>query len=113
MLIGGTTADKTVSSADVSRTRGQVGQPVTNSNFREDVRSGESINATAVRLVRSNVGHSLRKPFQQGRRRQETLADRGITLRVSCNELDGLTDWLLRDLCALLFCSDLGAVQED
>ena len=95
-----------------AKQRGQVGQPVTNSNFREDVRSGESINATVVRLVRSNVGHSLREPFQQGRRRQETLADRGITLRVSCKELDGLTDWLLRDLCALLFCSDLGAVQE-
>jgi uncharacterized delta-60 repeat protein len=59
MLIGDTTADKTVSSVDVSQTRGQVGQPVTNSNFREDVRPDGSINATDVRLVRSNVGHSL------------------------------------------------------
>ena len=59
MLIGDTSADKTVSSVDVSQTRGQVGQPVTNSNFREDVRPDGSINATDVRLVRSNVGHSL------------------------------------------------------
>jgi uncharacterized delta-60 repeat protein len=59
MLIGDTTADKTVSSVDVSQTRGQVGQPVTSSNFREDVRPDGSINATDVRLVRSNVGHSL------------------------------------------------------
>ena len=58
MLIGGTTADKTVSSADISQTKGQVGQPVTNSNFREDVRSGGSINATAVRLARC-TGHSF------------------------------------------------------
>ena len=59
MLIGDTTADKTVSNVDVSQTRGQVGQPVTNSNFREDVRPDGSIEATDVRFVRSNVGHSL------------------------------------------------------
>ena len=51
MLIGGTTADKTVSSADGSQTRGQVGQPVTNSNFRKDVRSGGSLNVAYLRLV--------------------------------------------------------------
>jgi uncharacterized delta-60 repeat protein len=59
MLIGDTTSDKAVSGVDVSQTRGQVGQPVTNSNFREDVRPDGSINATDVRRVRSNVGHSL------------------------------------------------------
>lgn len=59
MLIGDTTADKTVNNVDVSQTMGQVGQPVTSSNFREDVKIDGSINATDVRLVSSNVGHSL------------------------------------------------------
>jgi len=59
MLIGDTTADKTVSNVDVSQIRGQVGQPVTNNNFREDVRPDGSIDATDVKFVRSNVGHSL------------------------------------------------------
>lgn len=59
MLIGDTTGDKTVSNSDVAQTRGQVGVAVTASNFREDVRVNGEIAPADVRLVRSNLGHSL------------------------------------------------------
>jgi hypothetical protein len=59
MLIGDTTGDKTVNNADVTQTRGQVGMPVTASNFREDVNIDGAITSADVSLVRSNVGHSL------------------------------------------------------
>ena len=59
MLIGDTTADKTVSNPDVTQTRGQVGMPVTGSNFREDVNIDGAITSADVSLVRSDVGHTL------------------------------------------------------
>ena len=59
MLIGDTTADKTVSNSDVAQTRGQVGVPVTTSNFREDVKVNGGITTADVRLVKSDVGHTL------------------------------------------------------
>ncbi|HEY8671303.1 MAG TPA: delta-60 repeat domain-containing protein, partial [Terriglobales bacterium] len=59
MLIGDTNGDKTVNNSDVSQTRGQVGQPVTGSNFREDVNVNGAITPTDVRLVRSDLGHIL------------------------------------------------------
>jgi hypothetical protein len=59
MLIGDTTGDKTVSNSDVTQTRGQVGLPVTDSNFREDVNVDGAITSPDVSLVRSDVGHSL------------------------------------------------------
>lgn len=59
VLIGDTTANKTVDSSDVSLTQSQVGQPVTSANFREDVRADGAINNPDVRLVRADVGHSL------------------------------------------------------
>ena len=59
MLIGDTTGDKTVNNSDVAQTRGQVGVAVTASNFREDVKVNGGITTADVRLVRSDVGHSL------------------------------------------------------
>jgi hypothetical protein len=59
MLIGDTNGDKTVNNPDVRQTRDQVGQPVTESNFREDANVNGAITSTDVSLVRSNVGHSL------------------------------------------------------
>ena len=59
MLIGDTTADKTVNSADVSQTRGQIGVPVTNANFREDVMVDGMIKQADVRQVRAALGHQL------------------------------------------------------
>src|SRR6266581_953502 len=59
MLIGDTTGNKTVDNADVTLTRGQVGLPVTASNFREDMNISGTITSADVSLVRSDVGHSL------------------------------------------------------
>jgi Dockerin type I domain len=57
--VGDVNGDAIVSAHDVDLTRSQVGLPVTASNFRADVRTNGSIDARDVRLVRSNVGHSL------------------------------------------------------
>jgi hypothetical protein len=59
MLIGDTTANRTVNASDVAQVKGQAGVPVTTSNFREDVTVNGSINASDVGLVKANVGHSL------------------------------------------------------
>ena len=59
ILSGDTNGDKTVDNSDVARTKGQVGVPVTSVNFREDVKVSGAITATDVRLVRSDVGHTL------------------------------------------------------
>jgi hypothetical protein len=59
MLIGDTTGDKTVNNADVTQTRGQVGLPVTGTNFREDVNINGTITSADVSLVKSDLGHSL------------------------------------------------------
>jgi hypothetical protein len=59
MLIGDTNGGKTVNHSDVTQTRGQVGLPVTASNFREDVNFDGAITSADVSMVRSNVGHSL------------------------------------------------------
>ena len=37
VLVGDTTADRSVNSADISQTKSQSGHPVTGSNFRQDV----------------------------------------------------------------------------
>jgi hypothetical protein len=59
MLIGDTTGDKTVNNSDVTQTRGQVGLPVSASNFREDVNIDGAITSADVSLVRSDIGHTL------------------------------------------------------
>ena len=59
MLIGDTNGDKTVNNADVSLTKGQVGMPVSGSNFREDVKIDGRINSTDVKQVKGAIGHSL------------------------------------------------------
>src|SRR5438552_1589207 len=59
MLIGDTTANRTVNASDVAQVKGQVGVPVSTSNFREDVTVNGSINASDVSLVKANVGHSV------------------------------------------------------
>jgi hypothetical protein len=59
VLLGDTTANGFVNSADVSVTQSQSGQPVTNSNFREDVTANGFINSADVSLVQSQSGTSL------------------------------------------------------
>ena len=59
VLLGDTTANGFVNSADVSQTQPQSGQPVTGSNFREDVTANGFINSGDVSLVQSKSGTSL------------------------------------------------------
>ncbi len=59
MLIGDVNADKTVNTADLNLTRGQVGMAVTGANFREDVRISGAITSADVRQVKAAKGHAL------------------------------------------------------
>jgi uncharacterized MnhB-related membrane protein len=48
-----------VNASDVSLTKAQVGQPVSGSNFREDVNANGTISSTDVAIVKSEVGTAL------------------------------------------------------
>lgn len=58
-LVGDTTADGSVNSGDISQTKSQSGQPVTISNFREDVVIDGLINSADISLVKSQSGSAL------------------------------------------------------
>jgi hypothetical protein len=53
ILVGNTTGDGVVDSADVSQTKSQSGRAVTNLNSRQDVNADDSINRTDILLIRS------------------------------------------------------------
>ena len=59
VLLGDTTANGFVNSADVSQTQAQSGQSVTDSNFREDLTANGFINSADISLVQSKSGTSL------------------------------------------------------
>jgi Tol biopolymer transport system component len=59
VLIGDTTADRFVNSADISQTKSQSGQAVTASNFREDVNTDGFLNSADISLVKSRSGTAL------------------------------------------------------
>jgi hypothetical protein len=59
VLGGDVDGSKTVDNTDVNLVRGQVGMPVTGSNFRDDVRPDGTINATDGKTVKSDLGHNL------------------------------------------------------
>ena len=59
VLLGDTNADGVVNSADIAQTKSQSGQPVTDSNFREDVNSDGFINSADIGFVKSNSGTAL------------------------------------------------------
>jgi hypothetical protein len=50
---------KCKNSSDVSLTEAQPGQPVSGSNFREDVNANGVINSVDIALVKSKVGTAL------------------------------------------------------
>lgn len=58
-LIGDTTNDGTVNSADIGQTKSQSGNPVTGSNFRQDVTNDGTINSADISLVKSKSGTAL------------------------------------------------------
>jgi len=59
ILIGDTTGNGTVSASDVSQVKLQSGQPVTSSNFREDINASGTINSSDVSSVKSRTGTAL------------------------------------------------------
>ena len=59
ILIGDTTGNGTVNASDVSQAKLQSGQPVTGSNFRNDITVNGSINATDVSNVKLKSGTAL------------------------------------------------------
>jgi hypothetical protein len=59
VLIGDTTGDGGVNSADISQTKSQSGAPVTATNFREDVTLDGNINSADISLVKSRSGTAL------------------------------------------------------
>ena len=66
VLIGDTTADSSVNSADISETKSQSGQAVTDSpptpNFREDLNFDGFINSADISLVKSKSGNGFSQP---------------------------------------------------
>ncbi len=58
-LAGDTTANGAVNSGDVGQTKGQSGNPTTQSNFRLDVNVSGAVNSSDVGIVKANSGHSL------------------------------------------------------
>jgi len=59
VLLGDTTGNGTVTGSDVSQTKLQSGQPVSGSNFREDVNATGTINGTDVSSVKLKSGTAL------------------------------------------------------
>jgi PKD repeat protein len=62
VLFGDTTNNGAVNSSDISQTQSQSGQPVTNSNFREDVTINGLINSSDISAVQANSGSALPSP---------------------------------------------------
>ena len=58
-LIGDATGDGNVNGSDLAEIRGQLNQPVTSSNFRDDIVPNGKINSTDGRTAQQNFGHSL------------------------------------------------------
>ena len=59
LLIGDTTGNGAVNSSDIAQTQSQSGQPVSSSNFREDVTVNGLINSSDISVVQSKSGTGL------------------------------------------------------
>ena len=59
VLLGSTTGDGTVNSADIRETKSQVGHPVSDSNFRNDLNLDGNIANDDLRQVKLQRGTSL------------------------------------------------------
>src|SRR5207247_1573010 len=59
VLVGDTTSNGLVNSSDISQTQSQSGQPITISNFREDVTVNGLINSSDISTVQQNSGMAL------------------------------------------------------
>ncbi len=59
VLLGDTTADRSVTASDIGQTKSQSGQPVTGTNFRTDLNASGTINTTDIGIVKANSGHTV------------------------------------------------------
>ena len=59
VLVGDTNSNGAVNSTDIGQTKSQTGQPVTATNFREDVTADGAINSSDISLVKSKTGTGL------------------------------------------------------
>jgi hypothetical protein len=59
VLLGDTTANKSVNSSDIAQTKSQSGAPISATNFRTDTNVNGAINASDVAQVKANSGHGL------------------------------------------------------
>ncbi|MBV9010117.1 MAG: hypothetical protein JO354_13285 [Verrucomicrobia bacterium] len=59
VLVGDTTNDGSVNSADVSQTKSRSGQAVSTANFRSDVNTDGNLNSADISLVKSKSGTAL------------------------------------------------------
>ena len=59
VLLGDTNGNHTVTSSDISQTKLQSGQAVTQSNYREDVTVNGVVNSTDISIVKSSSGTAL------------------------------------------------------
>jgi hypothetical protein len=59
VLVGDVNGNAIVNASDVVITKSQLGQPITASNFREDVSANGTINLEDVAQVKGNLGHAL------------------------------------------------------
>jgi hypothetical protein len=59
VIVGDTTANRSVNSSDIAQTQSQSGQLVTISNFRQDVTANGAINSSDIALVQSKSGTGL------------------------------------------------------
>lgn len=59
ILFGDTNGNGSVNASDVAQTKAQLGQPVSNSNYRNDPNANGTINASDAAIVKSQVGTSI------------------------------------------------------
>jgi PQQ enzyme repeat len=62
VLIGDTSGNGMVSSSDISQTKAAAGQPISGSNFREDVNASGGITSADISLVKAHSGESVSAP---------------------------------------------------
>src|SRR6185295_12615942 len=58
-LVGDASASRVVDKPDQTLVQGQLNQPVTSANFREDLSADGRIKNADVNLVKANKGHSI------------------------------------------------------
>ena len=68
VLLGDTTADRAVNSADISQTKSKSGTLVTGDNFRNDVNVDGNLNSADIGLVKSKSGTALPNTAERQRR---------------------------------------------